>query len=340
MLRATIPVGGRLVLLAPSCAAWHGRERRRRDQNEGCGVGHGLESAANGLVLALLSPAHTMPAHPAPCAPQAPILPKLARLYITSKANAGPKAPPPAPPTADWLLRARPAATQVRKGGGGWRAHQGAMHTRVEHQAGSTWHVGKPGRATPRLLQAPLTQSLARPCFNPTVQPHPQHHTTNMRARPCAGARALVRRAVRPDPRGAAAVHVRHVARAHHGRRGGGVQRVGPAGPQPAATQVGGCGNQCVCGGGRRAGGRARMVAVNGSAEGGPTGVLVRARELLSCISHACTDTCTHAPTCSPTHTRAGRSPPARWTCTSRAWMGPAWRRWWRRARGSFRWDW
>lgn len=36
-----------------------------------------------------------------------PILPKLARMYITSKATAAVKAPPPAPPTAAWLLKAR-----------------------------------------------------------------------------------------------------------------------------------------------------------------------------------------------------------------------------------------
>ncbi len=36
-----------------------------------------------------------------------PILPKLARMYITSKAATACKAPPPAPPTAQWLLRSR-----------------------------------------------------------------------------------------------------------------------------------------------------------------------------------------------------------------------------------------
>mmetsp|Transcript_38101 Transcript_38101/g.84887 ORF Transcript_38101/g.84887 Transcript_38101/m.84887 type:complete len:518 (+) Transcript_38101:344-1897(+) len=39
-----------------------------------------------------------------------PILPKLARMYITSKQTAAAKAPPPPPATAEYLLKTRPAA--------------------------------------------------------------------------------------------------------------------------------------------------------------------------------------------------------------------------------------
>jgi len=37
-----------------------------------------------------------------------PILPKLARMYISSKQHQASKAPPPPPPTAHWLVHSRP----------------------------------------------------------------------------------------------------------------------------------------------------------------------------------------------------------------------------------------
>jgi hypothetical protein len=42
-----------------------------------------------------------------------PILPKLARMYITSKQTGAAKVAPPPPPTAEWLLRSRPPPTQA-----------------------------------------------------------------------------------------------------------------------------------------------------------------------------------------------------------------------------------